>query len=171
MRELPKGWILVKLGDVAKWSSGGTPSRTKKEYYGGDIPWFKTGELKGGILVSAEENITELGIKKSSAKLFPKGAIAIAMYGATIGKTAVFGIEGATNQACAVAVAHPCLNNNYLHYYLKSEKQNFIDKGKGGAQPNISQTVIKQHPIPLPPSTSRSGLWRSWIRCLPIWMG
>ena len=105
----------------------------------------------GGVLVSAEENITKLGIEKSSAKLFSKGAIAIAMYGATIGKTAVFGVEGATNQACAVAIAYPCLDNNYLHYYLKSEKQNFIDKGKGGAQPNISQTVIKQHPIPLSP--------------------
>lgn len=151
MSDLPEGWGLVKLGNVAKWGSGGTPSRSKDEYYGGSIPWFKTGELNDQLLVDSEEHITELGVKKSSAKIFPKGSVAVAMYGATIGRTAIFGVDGSTNQACAVAQPYEIVDRHFLHFFLKSEKQNFIDKGKGGAQPNISQTIIKDHPFPLPP--------------------
>ena len=149
--KLPKNWISATLGEVAKWSSGGTPKRSNKSYYGGNIPWIKTGDLNNKIVTEANEFLTEAGIKNSSAKLFPKGSVGIAMYGATIGKTALFGIDAATNQACAVAQTYDGVSNEFLHYYLKSEKQNFIDKGKGGAQPNISQTIIKAHPIPLPP--------------------
>ncbi len=149
--ELPKGWVETTLGEIAIWGSGGTPKRSEKKYYGGKIPWVKTGDLNNGLILEASEFITELGLKNSSAKLFPKGSIGIAMYGATIGKTAIFGIEASTNQACAVAQVHNGVDNLFLHSYLKSQKQNFIDKGKGGAQPNISQTVIKKHPFPLPP--------------------
>ena len=149
--KLPKNWISATLGEVAKWSSGGTPKRSNKSYYGGNIPWIKTGDLNNKIVTEANEFLTEAGIKNSSAKLFPKGSVGIAMYGATIGKTALFGIDAATNQACAVAQTYDGVSNEFLHYYLKSEKQNFIDKGKGGAQPNISQTIIKAHPIPRPP--------------------
>lgn len=150
-KKLPKGWVETTLGVVAKWGSGGTPSRGNSSYYGGNIPWIKTGDLNKGIITNASEFITEAGLKNSSAKLFPKGSIAIAMYGATIGKTAEFGIAAATNQACGVAQVYDGVERNFLHQYLKSEKQTFIDKGKGGAQPNISQTVLKAHPFPLPP--------------------
>lgn len=150
-KKLPNNWVRTNLEEVANWGSGGTPSRGKETYYGGDIPWIKTGDLNDSIIEEASEYITALGLKNSSAKLFPKGSIGIAMYGATIGKTAVFGIDASTNQACAVAQTYDGVVNTFLHYYLKSEKQNFIEKGKGGAQPNISQTVIKAHPFPLPP--------------------
>ncbi len=149
--ELPKGWVETNLGEVVKWGSGGTPKTSEQSYYGGKIPWIKTGDLNNRIIEKSKDFITELGLKNSSAKIFPKGSIAIAMYGATIGKTAVFGIDAATNQACAVGQPFKGVSNIFLHYYLKSEKQNFIDKGKGGAQPNISQTVIKKHSFPLPP--------------------
>ena len=148
---LPEGWVETTLGEVAKWGSGGTPSRSITEYYNGDIPWIKTGDLNDSILEDATEYITELGVEKSSAKIFPKGSVGIAMYGATIGKTGLFGIDAATNQACAVAQPYEILNNKFLHAFLKSQKQGFIDRGKGGAQPNISQTVIKAYPFPLPP--------------------
>jgi len=151
MSELPKGWVEAKLEDVAKWSSGGTPSRSKSEYYSDEIPWIKTGDLNDSIVEDASEYISELGLKNSSAKLFPKGSIGIAMYGATIGKTGVFGLSAATNQACAVAVPNGAIVPSFLHSYLKFQKPVFIEKGKGGAQPNISQGVIKEHPIPLPP--------------------
>lgn len=87
----------------------------------------------------------------SSAKLFPVGSVLVAMYGATIGKTAILGIPATTNQACASARCNDTLDNKYLFYYLRSQKDSFIAKGKGGAQPNISQDIIKSHPIPLPP--------------------
>jgi type I restriction enzyme S subunit len=139
------------LGEIAKWGSGGTPNRSIPEYYSGSIPWFKTGELNDDVVTEAEEFLTENGLRNSSAKLFPKGSIMIAMYGATIGKCAILGVDGSTNQACAVAQPNPGTEPRFLFYYLRSQKQNFIDKGKGGAQPNISQTIIQEHPFPLPP--------------------
>lgn len=151
MSDLPENWIETTLGEIALWGSGGTPNRNISEYFGGKIPWFKTGELNEGIVTEAEEYLTDEGLKNSSAKIFPKGSIIIAMYGATIGKCAILGVDGSTNQACAVAQPKKEVEPVYLFHYLRSQKQNFIDKGKGGAQPNISQTVIKEHPIPLPP--------------------
>ena len=149
-KKLPHNWVETTLGDIAEWSSGGTPKRGNSNYYNGDIPWIKTGDLNNSLVSEVKEYITEEGLNNSSAKLFPKGSIGIAMYGATIGKTGVFGMEAATNQACGVAMPYLRMNT-FLHYLLKSQKQAFIDKGKGGAQPNISQTVIKAHKIGFPP--------------------
>lgn len=135
----------------AGWGSGGTPSRKHEEYYNGDILWIKTGELNNGWIYDTEEKITDEGLKKSSAKLFPPYSVLIAMYGATIGKVAILGVPATTNQACACAVCNQSLLYMYLFYYCISQKNVFIEKGKGGAQPNISQIILKQHPIPLPP--------------------
>ena len=153
-KKLPKGWVETTLGDIANWSSGGTPSRANPQFYGGNIPWIKTGDLNDSYIVEASEFITDDGLKHSSAKLFPKGAVAIAMYGATIGKTGIFDIEAATNQACGVGIPIKC-GSKFLFYFLKSQKQTFIDLGKGGAQPNISQSVIKSFKINLPPPTEQ----------------
>ena len=149
--KVPKNWCWTYMGHIAKWGSGGTPSRKVSEYYDGDIPWIKTGELNDGFIFETEEHITQSAIEHSSAKLFPINTVAIAMYGATIGKVGIFGIEATTNQACACAVTNMSTNYQYLFYYACSQKQAFIDKGKGGAQPNISQEIIKTHPFPLPP--------------------
>lgn len=149
---LPEGWVEASLADVADWGAGGTPSRKESSYYNGDIPWVKTGDLGPRLLLEASEHITELGVKNSSAKLFPKGSVAIAMYGATIGKTSILGIDATTNQACAVGNPIAGLTfSEFLYYFLSNEKDNFIAKGKGGAQPNISQGLIKSHTINLPP--------------------
>ena len=147
----PHGWVIAPLGDIALWGSGGTPSRKNPEYYGGEIPWVKTGDLGPKILSSASEFITESAVQNSSAKFFPKGSVAIAMYGATIGKTSILGIDATTNQACAVGQPIPeCTSTEFLFYLLRNEKDNFIAKGKGGAQPNISQTLIKDHHVLFP---------------------
>jgi type I restriction enzyme, S subunit len=152
VNELPEGWLETSLADVAQWGSGGTPSRTHSEYYGGSIPWIKTGELGQRVITETEETITELGLQNSSAKIFPKGSVAIAMYGATIGKTSVLGIDAATNQACAVAIPETRLATvEYLFRFLESQKAAFVEAGKGGAQPNISQGVIKEWLFPLAP--------------------
>lgn len=149
--EVPENWVWVRLESVASWGSGGTPSRKHEEYYNGDILWIKTGELNNGWIYDTEEKITDEGLKKSSAKLFPTYSVLIAMYGATIGKVAILGVPATTNQACACAVCNQSLLYMYLFYYCISQKNVFIEKGKGGAQPNISQIILKQHPVPLPP--------------------
>ena len=150
--KLPEGWVETNLQNVASWGSGGTPSRNHDEYYNGNIPWIKTGDLGPKIITNASEYITDAGVQNSSAKFFPKGSVAIAMYGATIGKTSILGIDATTNQACAVGTPLEGITSTlFLYYFLLNEKNAFIKKGKGGAQPNISQTVIKEHIIYLPP--------------------
>ncbi len=149
--EIPENWCWSYLKHVANWGSGGTPSRKIESYYNGTIPWIKTGELNNSYIYDSEEKITEEAINNSNAKLYPKNTIAIAMYGATIGKVGIFGIEATTNQACACAICNQTTNYLFLFYYLLSQKNNFIKKSRGGAQPNISQELIKSHLIPLPP--------------------
>ncbi|MBS5228051.1 MAG: restriction endonuclease subunit S [Subdoligranulum sp.] len=148
---VPGNWCWTRMENIAQWGSGGTPSRKIPEYYNGDIPWIKTGELNDDYIFETEEHITEEAISHSSAKLFPVNTVAIAMYGATIGKVGILGIAATTNQACACGISNPSTNYKYLFYYARSQKDNFIKKGKGGAQPNISQEIIKSHEFPLPP--------------------
>lgn len=148
---LPENWCWTRLENVANWGSGGTPSRKHPEYYQGNIPWIKTGELKDDFIYDAEEHISEEAISKSNAKLFPVNTVVLAMYGATIGKAGIMGCELATNQACACGVSNESINYRFLFEYIKSQKDGFIASGKGGAQPNISQQIIKSYPIPLPP--------------------
>lgn len=143
-------WIETTLGEVANWGSGGTPSRRNPEFFKGAIPWIKTGELGDKYIQRCEEHISEDAIKRSSAKIFKKGSVGIAMYGATIGKLSIFGIDASTNQACAVAEPKEILDKEFLYYFLLSERRSLIKAGKGGAQPNISQGVLKGWPISLP---------------------
>ena len=153
MSDLPMGWEITTLENIGIWSSGGTPSRKHPEYYGGSIPWIKTGDLKDTYIESAEEFITEVGLKNSSAKIFPSGTLLIAMYGATIGKTGLLKIDAATNQACAALIAKGPTKKliPFLWWFFICKIDEFKAIGQGGAQPNISQTLIKQFPIPLPP--------------------
>ncbi|QIT53884.1 restriction endonuclease [Aquisalimonas sp. 2447] len=146
------GWASVTLAEVAKWGSGGTPSRKKKEFFGGSIPWVKTGELKEKYIVKTDEHLTSQAIEHSSAKIFPKGSVAIAMYGATIGHASILNIDAATNQACAVAdVSAGAIDSLFLYYYISRISPQLVDAGVGGAQPNISQGFLKSWPISLPP--------------------
>lgn len=149
--KLPGNWCWTRMQEIAQWGSGGTPSRKVSEYYNGDISWVKTGELNDDYIFETEEHITQEAISHSSAKIYPTDTVVIAMYGATIGKVGILGIPAATNQACACAIVKPSTDYKYLFYYAQSQKDDFIKKGKGGAQPNISQEIIKFHKFPLPP--------------------
>lgn len=146
---LPDGWKWVYLGGVIDWTSGGTPSRKHPEYYNGDIPWVKTGELDNGYIDDTTEKITTEAIQKSSAKILPVHTVLLAMYGATIGQVAILRVRAATNQACACGICSDLVYFKFLFYFLRSQKQNFINLGKGGAQPNISQAIIKKCKMPL----------------------
>lgn len=147
---LPDGWKWVKLLHIASWGSGGTPSRKHPEYYTGNIAWLKTGELEDNEIYSTDEHLTYEAINNSSVKLFPINTVVMAMYGATIGKLGILKIEATTNQACACAKCFDFIFYKYLFFYLLSQRDEFIKLGKGGAQPNISQEVIKNYLIPLP---------------------
>ena len=149
---IPKSWKWTTLNDIGKWKAGGTPSRSNSEYYGGEIPWLKTGDLNDGLITSVEEYISRAGVDNSSAHINPEGAVLIAMYGATIGKLGVLAMPCATNQACCACVVNEGLVDKwYLFYYLLSQRSGFIQLGAGGAQPNISRTKIVSYPIPVPP--------------------
>lgn len=140
----------VKIGDIFKVTSGGTPSREKPEYYiGGNIPWVKTGDLKGKYANYPIEHITDDALNNSSAKIFPKDTVLLAMYGATIGACSILPFDAATNQACGALLPTDKYNTDFLFYYLKYIKNDLIKKGVGGAQPNISAGIIKETLIPL----------------------
>ena len=148
--KLPKDWQIKTLGEICETTSGGTPSRGNKSYYNGTIPWVKSGELNKGVIYDTEEKITEEAIKNSSAKIFPKGTLLIALYGATIGKLAFLGVDAATNQAVCGIYQNDSIDSKYIYNFLFLKKQDLVKQGIGGAQPNISQTILKKLAIPLP---------------------
>ena len=133
-----------KLGDIFEIGSGGTPSKAHPEYYGGDVPWVKTGDLKAEYLYEVEEHITEEGLNNSSAKMYEPDTVLIAMYGATIGATSILKFPACTNQACAAFKKSDEVIPEYLYYFLKSKKERFVSDGVGGAQPNISAGYLKK---------------------------
>jgi type I restriction enzyme S subunit len=149
--DIPDSWEWVRLGTIGDWGSGATPSRTHPEYYGGKIPWLKTGDLNDGYIDSVPEFISEEALSKTSVRLNPIGSVLIAMYGATIGKLGILNIEATTNQACCACLSLGNLYNEYLFYFLMSQKINFIKQGEGGAQPNISKEKIIATLMPVPP--------------------
>ncbi len=149
--KLPDNWIWVELGDILETTSGGTPSRGRSDYYNGTIPWVKSGELNYNIITKTEEQITDAALQSSSAKLFPKGTMLIALYGATVGRLAFLGIDASTNQAVCGIFQNSNIHIKYIYYCLMNQYSYLISLSAGGAQPNISQTIIKKVNIPLPP--------------------
>ena len=139
----------MRLGSIGDWGSGATPSRTNAEYYGGDIPWLKTGDLNDGYIKQIPENISHLALEKTSVRLNETGSVLIAMYGATIGKVGILTFPATTNQACCACLPIK-IYNEYLFYFLMSQKLAFIKQGEGGAQPNISKQKIIATLMPLP---------------------
>jgi len=149
--KLPNGWEWVRLNEYGIWKSGSTPSRTNQSFYGGKVPWVKSGEVKQGRIRETSETITETALQKCSLHLNPIGSVLIAMYGANIGEVGVLEIEAATNQAVCACKTYSPINNEFLYYLLLSLKSNFISQGAGAAQPNISREKIINTVVPLPP--------------------
>ncbi|WP_394811303.1 restriction endonuclease subunit S [Phocaeicola vulgatus] len=149
--EVPSNWVWTTLGSIGTWQAGGTPSRSNKSYYGGNIPWLKTGDLNDGLITNIPESITEEAVANSPAKINPTGSVLIAMYGATIGKLGMLTFPATTNQACCACIEYWGITQLFLFYFLLSHRDTFIAKGGGGAQPNISKEIIVNTTIPLPP--------------------
>ncbi|WP_081966795.1 restriction endonuclease subunit S [Kitasatospora sp. NRRL B-11411] len=148
---LPVGWQMSTLAEIATWGSGGTPKASVPQYYGGDIPWAVIGDLTDGRVSRTGRFITEEGLANSSAKVIPAGSVLIAMYG-SIGKLGLSSVPMATNQAIAFAQPNiEIVSARYLFWYLWSQRSALISAGKGGAQQNISQGILKAWEIPIPP--------------------
>uniref|UniRef100_A0AAU6WSD5 Restriction endonuclease subunit S n=1 Tax=Chryseobacterium endophyticum TaxID=1854762 RepID=A0AAU6WSD5_9FLAO len=148
--KIPDSWKWITLDEVSFTSSGGTPDRKISNYFRGDIPWVKSGELNYNVITETEEYISQEAVDYSSAKVFPKGSLLIALYGNTVGRMAFLGVDAATNQAVA-SIKSFIINPKYLYYYLISSKEELLSKREGSAQPNISQKVLNSFPFPLAP--------------------
>ncbi|MGC0787147.1 restriction endonuclease subunit S [Pantoea agglomerans] len=140
--ELPSGWEWCYLNDIGDWGAGATPNRSNSNYYGGEIPWFKSGELSVDFIFDSEEYITDLAMDECSLRDNKPGDVLIAMYGATIGKTSILNVRGTTNQAVCACTPFIGISNIYLLTLLKAYKRIFTSMGTGGAQPNISREKI-----------------------------
>ena len=149
-----KGWKKIKLGSLANISSGSTPSRTNESFYKGNIPWVKTGEVNGKIILDTKEKISQDALKRFSCKLYPKGSLIIAMYGQgkTRGQIGKLGIEATTNQACAVIPPSNKMNYEYLFTLLKFSYEDLRDLGRGGNQPNLNAGLVKNYEVINPPN-------------------
>ena len=151
---VPKGWESGVIEDIAQVSSGGTPSRQKDSYWvNGSIPWVTTAEVKFNVITDTEQKITEEGLQNSSAKLYPKNTILMAMYGQgkTRGQVAKLGIEASTNQACAALQLHEGFDVDYYYQYLISQYENIRELANSGGQQNLSGGIVKGINIPIPP--------------------
>ena len=138
------------IGESCSVVSGGTPSRTKNEYWiDGTIPWIKIGNIKSKYVNEYDELITEKGLNNSSAKLLEKGTILYTIF-ATLGEVGILDIEACTNQAIAgITINDSRITTDYLYYYLKSKKDYVNNIGRGVAQNNINLTTLKKFEIPL----------------------
>lgn len=143
-------WQWIQLGKICKTGAGGTPLKSKKEYYeNGDIPWLLSGEVNNRNITSCRNFITQKGLDNSSAKLFPKDSVLIAMYGATAGQVGILRFESTSNQAVCAIFPNEKFISDFLYYTFLFKKNELIGKAVGNAQPNISQIKIKETEVPL----------------------
>ena len=161
--DIPDSWCWARLGSIGDWGAGATPARTNSQYYGGNIPWLKTGELNNDTVYDSEEHITDDALQNCSLRYCHIGDVLIAMYGATIGKLAIAGVPLTTNQACCACTPYEGIYNLYLFYFLMEERDNFIQMGFGGAQPNISKEKIIKHLFPVPPYEEQKRIVSTFI--------
>ena len=166
--DVPENWAWQRVGNIGSWSAGATPSRTNPEYYGGSVPWLKTGDLTDGYVSEVPEYISELALQKTSVRLNPTGSVLMAMYGATIGKLGILEVPMTTNQACCACIPFDGLYNKYLFYFLMGNRKNFIKMGEGGAQPNISKDKIVNYPIAIPPLAEQKRIVAKIEELLPM---
>lgn len=148
--QFPPKWAVCKSPDVIRWSSGGTPKVSVKEFYqNGTIPWLVIGDLNDGIVTEAATKITEAALESSSAKMVKQGTLLLAMYG-SIGKLGIAGMDCCTNQAIAHIKEAKGLSTKFLFFYFSLLKSHLCSLGKGGTQKNISLTVLNSLEIPIP---------------------
>lgn len=164
---LPEGWKRCPLSEVAHVTSGGTPNRAEPSYWGGNIPWVTTGEIRFNTIISTAEKITDVGLKNSSAKLLSSGTLLMAMYGQekTRGQVAKLGIDASTNQACAAITLKPGYDSDFFFHALSWKYEAIRELGNEGTQKNLSGGIIKEIEVAVPATTEQQDI----ARILAIW--
>lgn len=165
--EIPQGWEWCRMGSIGDWGAGATPAKGNPDYYGGSILWLRTGELNNGIVYDSEIKVTKKALQECSLRMNRIGDVLIAMYGATIGKVAIVGNELTTNQACCACTPFG-IYNYFLFFFLMGSQIDFIKKGEGGAQPNISREKLVSHLMPIPPLTEQYRIVEKIQYLLPL---
>ena len=165
--EIPQGWEWCRMGSIGDWGAGATPAKGHPDYYGGSILWLRTGELNNGIVYDSEVKVTKKALQECSLRMNRIGDVLIAMYGATIGKVAIVGKELTTNQACCACTPFG-IYNYFLFFFLMGSQIDFIKKGEGGAQPNISREKLVSHLMPIPPLTEQYRIVEKIQYLLPL---
>jgi type I restriction enzyme S subunit len=149
--KIPESWRVLKLSEItSQIQAGGTPDTDKPEYYGGDIPWVKTGELSQYRVTETEQKITKKGFKESTARLFSPGTILIAMYGATTGEVSLLDIEATTNQACCGVITTNKMEPEFLFHQLNHLSNYLESLSAGSGQQNISKGIIEKFDVLVP---------------------
>jgi type I restriction enzyme, S subunit len=145
-------WISDSLGNIFETSSGGTPERSVKEYWNGKIPWITTSLVNFNVICNSDECISEMGLQNSSAKVFEKNTVLIAMYGQgkTRGKVALLGIEATTNQACAAILPREDIHPYFVFLNLAGRYDEMRGLSNSGGQDNLSQGLIRELPFSYP---------------------
>lgn len=151
--EVPEGWSTARLGEVSRTFAGGTPSRSNPAYYGTGIPWLKSGEVRTGRIDRTEEQITELGLGESSARVARAGTPVLAMYGGgTVGLAGILSIDAAINQAVlAIEPDRSRLDNEFCYYLLGAANRRLLSLIQGSGQANLSKAIVDELEVTLPP--------------------
>lgn len=149
----PKRWPALPIVELCAVQTGGTPSRDNASYYEGEIPWVKTGEVAGGVILKAEEHISAQALVETNCKKFPVGTILVAMYGQgqTRGRCAVLGVEASTNQACAAILPSDRITGEFLFRLLQTQYEHLRSLAQGGNQANLNLSMIKNYRVIVPP--------------------
>ncbi|MFO1252225.1 MAG: restriction endonuclease subunit S [Inhella sp.] len=149
-------WTIGKLGEIFETTSGGTPVRSKSEFWNGDIPWITTSQVNFDVIIEAKNFISKSGLRNSSAKLFPKGTVLIAMYGQgkTRGQVALLGIDASTNQACAAVLPIKQIDPYFVFFNLVGRYEELRRLSNSGGQENLSQGLIREIPFAYPSDRS-----------------
>lgn len=166
--EIPENWAWTRMGNIGSWGAGATPAKGNPAFYkDGVIPWLVTGELNNSVVTETKTKVSKIALEKCSLRLCKPGDVLIAMYGATIGKLAIAGIELTTNQACCACSPHYDYNK-YLFYFLMASKSDLIKRGEGGAQPNISKEKLVNYLMPFPPLAEQKRIVAKLEQVLPL---
>jgi len=163
--ENPKQLPIMRIDEIADVQTGATPLRGNAAYYGGSIPWVKTGEVAAGLLEEAEETITELALQETNCKLFPAGTILVAMYGQgdTRGKAAILRYAAATNQACAAILLNEGYDADFILAQLNLRYKDLRSRSLGGNQQNLSLKIIKAYEL-IVPSTEQQREFMAFVQ-------
>lgn len=142
--KIPVSWEMWKIAHAFhEVGSGTTPPSSSDEWYGGDVPWVTTGELRESTILDTSKKLKRHTLEQfPTLRIYPRGSIAIAMYGATIGRLGILGVKATTNQACCVMTSSEVISNTYLYYWLQAFREDIVRLSSGGGQPNINQEKV-----------------------------